>query len=793
MADQIMCFIPSRELLNPRFESYKLKEYEQSNVRRIPLTTAIDLSMNPRFKSFNYHELKSKSTWNHLLVGSFTDTPAQLIWIEPRTLHISTLLQPDSHDPQVAPLLRLPDERAEQLQDHADQGIEFDYPTGFALNYYHLLSSPQDKGQHLWLFLDGGNTLFLVDLNPHSHPRILARKKLSHGFIHAFYKLASVQIKDRQTDTFWIVLRAKSMQPTSQSEQADNDVKKNGSYKKKKLTYTLYVAEMRISPHQNSSTADHPIMPFDLDIQIHARLVGVADVLSVHYDRPGHRWCFRSTSKFTTLAQQTSQSAQPQEQTKGLHDEQQLQAKEERDSKPIVAGSAVNTPYSWSQTLSSLTVVFHIPFSITSKSIQVLLQPKSACFKIPALDSLPQEAEEYLEKLFGYFGQPAFLRNKPDSGGGGGSLALNLWDHIVVEDSTWFVEQVSGNTRGGESRTILTIELEKRSRLRWPQAFQADAQVTETMDPIELLTITENLAKYTSAGNDDDDDDDVVPGGHGHPSKKQKRGLGSAAATNPSALSSTTGAHPLMQPSSLSAGEMDEEIDVANEVMVTGVVLTWLIKKESHAAERPAEAADGTDSEWDVVIAQDGIPVEQISSPLKVVHLDRPPAPQEGGGGTSSWSGEGDGSMMIKADIDGLVFSPPGGGEERKSMRWRHELSFPALAFVMASKREIWASFYTREMCLLFETSSSAPKDRLSLGNLFVYHHTPHRHPLSVQRVVQLSCSNPAHQPSSDSAAPLPLILGLCALQNPNASPSNTPPPLSIVLLAQHEILLFDL
>jgi hypothetical protein len=61
-------------------------------VRRIPLPTAIDLSLDPRFKSFNYHELKSKSTWNHLLVGSFTDTPAQLIWIEPRTLHIYTLL-----------------------------------------------------------------------------------------------------------------------------------------------------------------------------------------------------------------------------------------------------------------------------------------------------------------------------------------------------------------------------------------------------------------------------------------------------------------------------------------------------------------------------------------------------------------------------------------------------------------------------------------------------------------------------------------------------------------------------
>lgn len=786
MEDQL-CFIPDRKLLNPKFESYKLQEYDQSKVRRIPLPARIDLSTNPDFKSFNFQELKSKTLWNHLLIGTFPDaTPAQLIWIEPKTLQIFTLNQPNSDNPQVSALLRLPDQRAEQLGDQRDEGIEFDYPSGKALNHHHTLNYPvsaqkEKTAPNLWLILDGGRSLFLVDLNPHcSSSRILASKELAHPsdcFIHGFYKLASVQVKDRQADTFWVFLRAKSLQKALEAEQ-DVEAKTAGLSKKKKLLFTLYLIEMRIKPNPHVSTTTDPssILPFDLDIRLHAQLSGPDELLSVHYDRPGHRWCLRSTSKFTTLSSQ-QQTSQPQEQPKVQPD----QLQKTKDPEPSVTSSGPSPPYSWSQTLSTLTILFPIPFPITSKSIKVDFQSGSLSFGLPKPEFLPKEAEDYLWKLFEYFGQQLLGTQQQQDGG---SLVLDLWDLVATEDSTWFVESV-GNKRASQSTTtLLTIELEKRSRLRWPQAFKVDAHVPETMDPIELLSITENLAKYTSTANIDDEDQ-----AGDQRCKKKKRGLGSATDPIPSA---TMGTHPIVQNSSLSAGEMDEEIDVANEVMVTGVVMTWLIQKPSDDRPGPDVGADRTDREWLVKVAQQGIPVEQISSPLKVVRQalrsssSEPPLSEGEKEDLEGW-------MMIKSDIDGLVFSPCEGGEDKQDLRWRHRMSFPALAFVMASKREIWASFFTEDICLLLETSSSTGsasnnQERQSLGNLFVYHRAPHLLPTSSQQVIQL----PSSPPTTLSSLQLPpRILGLCAFPAPHPNPNHH--SLSILLLSQHEILLFPL
>ncbi|EFP80615.1 uncharacterized protein PGTG_06571 [Puccinia graminis f. sp. tritici CRL 75-36-700-3] len=770
-----LCFIPSRDLLNPKFESYKLKEYDQTNLRRIPLAKPIDLSINPNFKSFNFQELKSKSTWNHLLVGSFPNTPAQLIWIEPRSLQISTLNHPDSNDPQISSVLQLPDRREELLGDQINQGIEFDYPTGFALNH-HRLNHLASQEQNLWLILDGGKTLFLVDLNLNSSPRILAQKELddsSDRFIHGFYKIASVDVKDSQSDTFWMILRAKSSQKTSEELDHEEVCHQNiKSTKKRKLLYTPYLVEIRITPNPSCNAEHSSIMPFILDIQLHTQLTGADDLLSVHYDRPGHRWCLRSTSKFTSLSQQTSpQPAQPPEEANERLN--QVQSKQ-TDPKSSSTSSPVS-PYAWSQTLSTLTITFNIPFPITSKLIKIDFRTGSINFRLPKLDSLPKENEDYLPNLFAYFGQQFTLNSTEQATG----LVLDLWDHVAPEECTWFVESSVNKS------TLLTIELEKHTRLRWPQAFKVDFQVSETMDPIELLSITENLAKYTSTADDQE---------AGLPSKKPKLGLGSAAGANlssttPSSSSSGVGAFPSIHNTSLTAGEMDEEIDLANEVMVTGVVMTWLIEKTPDARAEMASPreSDPSDSNLLVKVAQNGIPVELISNPLKVVQLDHSTASSLKKEDIEYESGS---TMMIKSDIDGLVFSPPDGREDRLNLRWTHRLSYPALAFVMASKREIWASFFTPQFTLLFETSS-ASKDRQSLGNLFVYHHTPDRQSVSSQRVIQLSSPHQINPvPLSSSTQIHPHLLGLCALSK--AHPSS-PSPLSIILLSQHEIIIFDL
>ncbi|KAI7964100.1 hypothetical protein MJO29_004527 [Puccinia striiformis f. sp. tritici] len=722
-----MCFIANRNLLNPRFESYKLKEYDQSRIRTIPLSKPIDLEIRSGNQNKNYQELKTKSKWNHFLVGRFS-AKLQLIWIEPKTLKISSLINPTSKDPLVSELLELPDIRSDQQQP----GIEYDYPTGIALDDYCTKLQTDCK---LWFILDGSNNLFLVDLN-HS-PQILARKELntSDSFIHGFYTLSSVHIKDSQSDQFWMVLRSKSIQTTP----------------RKKLIYTIYLVEIHIKPNPSQTETT---LPFDLDIKIHTNLKGSDDLLSTHYDPINHRWCFRSTSEYTSY-QEISESP-PEEDEKVIKKEENM----EIDQK----SSAITPhPYNWNQTLDSLTIIFVIPFSITSKSIKIDIRSNALHFKlpgplIPTQEETEQDNLDYLSNLFRYFGQEKQQ---------GTELKLELWDQINAEESTWFIES-SSSTSG--TTTTLTIEIEKRSKLRWPHVFKIDTGVSEIMDPIELRSITENLAKYTSLTEEE--------------SNKQKRGgLGSLKGSEPSTKDPT---YPSIQNTSLTAGEIDEEIDLGhNDILVTGMVMTWL------TSPNQTDASNGTD--WSVRVAQNGIPIHVISNPLKVINLDDD-HPSEA---------DHDSSIMIKSDIDGLVFNPP--TDDTQDLQWTHTLTYPALAFVMASKREIWNSFYTPQFSLVFETSSSGSSSfTKSLGNLFVYYRaTSDRQPISTQRVIQLSSSSPSFGINTDSGSVRDehaSILGICALsipefsRNRHAEEGGDPPAcLTILILSQHHILVFDI
>ncbi|MBW0533443.1 hypothetical protein O181_073158 [Austropuccinia psidii MF-1] len=676
-------FNPSRQLLNPKFESYKLTEYDQSKIQRIKLKDSLNTSIDKR-QSLNYQELKFKSFWNHLLIGSFTSKNSikkqQIIWIDPSTLHIHSLQFLNDQlgqNPQVNLLLTLPNLRP-SITSILNDSIEFDFPTAISLNA-NLLNHSNHLHKRPWLIVDGANSLFLVDLNPKS-PQLLAQHQLNHPTLSkGFYSLSSLQVKNLDSNEFWVVLRAKNIQKLP----VDTNDEKNIT-KKNNLVHEIFLLQLKIISNP-SSEINH--LPFAFDLHLKTKLIGDHDLVLSHFDSLNQRWCFGSTSPFnlsnclsSTIQTKNQHSSSPKTGKAWLTDSQNS------NQNPSHSSSF----YSWNQTLSSLTIVFSIPLSISSKSLKIIF--KHNLIKLSLQTNQPSIAnsilKDYISNLFNYFGQE--LINSIDP-----SLVLETWDFIIPEDCTWFIENEP-------TRSILTVELGKKNSLRWPQVFKIDDQLHETLDPSELQSISDNLQKFTAP---------QVP-----PTKRQKQGLGlveiDQVAKNPSGF---LGNHN----TTLSGGEIDEEIDMGDQTMKIGVQMTWLL---SHTPQ--TEDLEN----WKIVKPHQISSVEIISSPPL----------QE-------------------------TISP--------SFQWNHVLTYPALAFVMASKRDIRFSFFTDKFAIIFENSTLNHQ----IGNVFIYYQS--NKTKANQKVIKLKNESQANNDQGDE------LLGTCGIRKPNGE-------YLLICLCQSEIII---
>ncbi|WAR52708.1 hypothetical protein PtB15_2B133 [Puccinia triticina] len=414
-------------------------------------------------------------------------------------------------------------------------------------------------------------------------------------------------------------------------------------------TTTLHVLLARIRIVAPADPAgQHAIQPLLL-----ARLHGTAPLLAAHYHRPSRRWCLRSTAAYVALP------------PTGDHPTGDHPAEEDPAATPPL-------PYTWSQTPEALTLVARLPGPVARPALAIGFHPRALELRLPGV-----------------------------AGGDDGlDRRLALWAAIAPDACTWYLESCSQTS----SSTTLTIELEKQARWRWPQVFETDDGVMETVSADEAQAMGACLAGYTDDGTG-----------------TTRRGLGAPGAPT----SGAAGQGPGQPMSSLTAGEMDLEIDVDDPVMVTGTVVSWLVEQ--------SPGTGGSEAGWRVQTAGDAAPVELIATPLLVAH----PSPAQ---------------------------------------------TFPALAFVGASKRHIWRSLFTPKHALLVERPAAHLHPAIpsaTLATVFVYHHAPSPQTQAVQQVISLPTSSPL---------PNPALLGICAIQGPEPDS-----PLSVFVLSQHEIVIFDL
>lgn len=307
---------------------------------------------------------------------------------------------------------------------------------------------------------------------------------------------------------------------------------------------------------------------------------------------------------------------------------------------PISTSPSKPPPYAWTQDSDEVTVALPYPSNTPKAHINVLFSSQTLTVLVQGNDDAPRYA------------------------------AARLWGGITPSSSFW-----TWDAHGTQAYGLLTLHLEKQhAGTRWLYLFDdsvsassssAPEQVPETLDPSELYAIRENLEKYTAA---------LQEGGS----------VGGGA----------------MRSSSLTDGEMDEEVDAA---VGTQTCITWVT------------AADGSDPtfahvDWDVPFTVLSTPLPGISDAI---------------------------SLVVKHTIDGLSFALSDEDTTNETPAWTHSSTFSALAFVLASKRDTRFTYHVPSKAVLAFESGGIEYG----GNLYIYRGAKPKSNLAKQAILKLTGS----------------------------------------------------
>lgn len=233
---------------------------------------------------------------------------------------------------------------------------------------------------------------------------------------------------------------------------------------------------------------------------------------------------------------------------------------------------------------------------------------------------------------------------------------VKLWGEIDAGVSTWTWEKTGGD-KGKFG--ILALHLEKRHEdTRWVHLFQQDDNPhlkKEYFEVDETLDRSEML-KITEA---------------------MEKFTADLASTG------TGGTSNFDQRSSLLGEELDMEVDTPDMSNGKGLVFTWI---NGIAEPEPSVASDSDDEV-----------VEYISTALPTPEALAP-------------------SIIIKHDVDGLLFDPPA----QSADRWLHKTTYPALGFVLASKRDVVHVYhFSTKLAIGLETGTPIGAQRVQSSGTY--------------------------------------------------------------------------
>ena len=393
----------------------------------------------------------------------------------------------------------------------------------------------------------------------------------------------------------------------------------------------------------------------------------------VQFDAAKERYAVASSSPLTSISTTPPPTQLPQTAI-----DKEMTKLEGTDPAHLPSDSNSNPkppPFSWTQDKESLTVAFPIPSATPTSSIRITFSRLYLTLHIAS----PSAA---LSNSIPNFALPRVSHKK-------------WWGEVDPHTSVWTFDR---EAEGRDSNFgILTLHLEKQhAGTKWSDVFAASSrpdsggnakieelneeweyeEVAETVDPSELAKISEDMEKWTRG---------IMEGGASY----SNEGLGHGV------------------PTSLMGDEMDVEVDAETG---RSIVISWI--------EGGQKGDGGTQQEPRIITPHSSLPYSLLSTSLPFAF-------------SSSSPSSVDSSITIKHDVDGLLFRPPSNSSpESKPYQWTHASTFPALAFVLATKRDTrFVYHHLDKFALAFDSSALLPSSTSSVtntsrdgaGNLFVY------------------------------------------------------------------------
>jgi len=326
-------------------------------------------------------------------------------------------------------------------------------------------------------------------------------------------------------------------------------------------------------------------------------------------------------------------------------------------------------PYTWTQNSDSVTIAFFLPASLPKAALRIVLGSNDLSILIIDTGGSIATAKRLGLKV------PSFTKKA-------------WWDRIDASASFWtwdkegdreYAAATSSSELGEPAIGVLTFYLEKgHEKTRWPHVFasagirpkdemngqppdERDLDVPETLDPTELYAVREALEKYTTTLASGEDTSGWGLG-HGAPSLSRK--------------------------------EIDDEVD---DDIGRNVVVMW------------RKANDGSAT---LLSGEHEYPIDLLSHPIPL------PLPDEEAKFLGTWS------IVIKKGVDGLLFdcNDTPTGITNSHPPWKHEATFSALAFVLASKRDTRFTFHLHSKAVVALDSGAASP--IGGGNAYIYHTT---------------------------------------------------------------------
>ncbi|SNX81912.1 uncharacterized protein MEPE_00617 [Melanopsichium pennsylvanicum] len=457
---------------------------------------------------------------------------------------------------------------------------------------------------------------------------------------------------------------------------------------------------------------------------------------------------------------------------------------------PTSRGRRQAPHFSWAQTGDTVTIAFTLPPWITKSHIRAhfSLGALSVSFTQEALDLLNAPASAAITEIDTKVAGPSDandeLTNAARMIASGRYVSRSTWAEIDPTGSVWTVEKAS-------KMSLLTLHLEKRHEgTRWMQVFAnrtgtrpdrkrnfADSEtmnrsttklsfpqarfkfesvatgrfgeldgdrydekeaegedaedneddIPETMDPSELISMLEGMQKYTV------DEESAQQGAdYGF----DRTGFTSSSVHGQNGGTSLS----LDQPSLLKEGLEEEDANVGRDFVVSVISHSLSDSNEMHSSKSGEK-----------IMLATGLPGNYCDME----------------------------AVVIKHDLDGAIFT-------LKAGQWKHVATMPALAFVLASKRDAQrVHLYQRRdksgqegeyAVLAFEGapqvtgSGGSSAAAAGAGNLFVYYspsssgarHAPSR----VVRLGATESANAARNGSEEGAdAASGALLGVCSVR----------------------------